>query len=95
MIKMSLSQTYPYRTELHAHTSPASLCGRLSPEELVELYLSLGVQGIVITNHLNTYSRGDRPIEQYAEDYLDDYYRAKKSRQGHVALGEPWRRDPL
>ena len=86
----SLSQAYPYRTELHAHTEPASLCGHLSPEELVELYLSLGVHGIVITNHLNTYSRGDRPIEQYAEDYLDDYYRAKKAAKGtslSVSLG--------
>ncbi len=90
MIQNELSQAYPYRTELHAHTMPASICGRLLPEELVKLYLSHGAHGLVITNHLNTYSRGERTAEQYAEDYLADYYRAKKAAEGtplSVSLG--------
>lgn len=90
MTQKELSQIYPYRTELHAHTKPASLCGHLLPEELVELYLSHGAHGLVITNHLNTYSQGERTAEQYAEDYLADYYRAKKAAEGtslSVSLG--------
>ncbi|MBO5967731.1 MAG: PHP domain-containing protein [Clostridia bacterium] len=90
MNQTALSKLYPYRTELHAHTEPASLCGRLLPEALVELYLSLGAHGIVITNHLNAYSQGERTAEQYAEDYLADYYRAKSAAEGtslSVSLG--------
>lgn len=90
MNQTTLSQRYPYRTELHAHTEPASICGHLLPEALVELYLSHGAHGIVITNHLNTVSQGDRTAEQYAEDYLADYYRAKAAAEGKdfsVSLG--------
>ena len=72
-----LSAAYPYRTELHAHTKPASICGHLLPERLIELYHSLGANSITITNHLNTVSMGDRSPEQYAHDYLEDYYRTK------------------
>lgn len=90
MNQKTLSESYPYRTELHAHTKPASLCGHLLPEELVELYLSHGAHGLVITNHLNTVSQGDRTAEQYAEDYLADYYRTKAAAEGTslaVSLG--------
>ena len=86
----SLSQAYPYRTELHAHTEPASLCGHLLPEDLVALYRADGAHGIVITNHLNTYSMGDRTPEQYAKDFLADYYATKKAVEGtdfSVSLG--------
>ena len=90
MIQKELSQAYPYRTELHAHTKPASLCGHLLPEELVKIYLEHGAHGLVITNHLNFYSKGERTAEQYAEDYLADYYRAKTAAEGtplSVSLG--------
>ena len=30
-----LSEAYPYRVELHAHTSPASPCSEIPPEVLV------------------------------------------------------------
>ena len=36
-IRESLSKEYPYRIELHAHTNPASPCGKASPEEAVQL----------------------------------------------------------
>ena len=90
MNQTTLSGIYPYRTELHAHTEPASLCGHLLPEALVALYLSHGAHGMVITNHLNTVSQGERTAEQYAEDYLSDYYRAKAAAEGkdfHISLG--------
>ena len=64
---------------VYTHTKPASLCGHLLPEELIELYRADGAHGIVITNHLNTYSKGDRSDEQYAADYLADYYATKKA----------------
>lgn len=73
----SLSAAYPYRAELHAHTEPASLCGHILPERMVELYASKGTRSLAITNHLNLYSMGERTPEEYVRDYLDDYYRTK------------------
>ena len=38
-MKDTIMQRYPYRIELHAHTSPCSRCGHLTPEELIRLAL--------------------------------------------------------
>ena len=50
-LKAQLSEEYRYRIELHAHTNPASGCSDVTPQEMVEIYHTLGYDGIVITNH--------------------------------------------
>ncbi len=40
-----------YRYELHCHTSEGSGCSRISAKEMVDYYLELGYDGIVITDH--------------------------------------------
>ncbi len=85
-----LEKSYPYKTELHAHSAPCSRCSHISPEELVEKYSHLGCDSLVITNHLNpeTWTSG-RPSER-AEEYLSDFYTAKKAAAGtdlSVVLG--------
>ena len=52
-MKEDIFKQYPYRIELHAHTSPASACSRVKPEELVQLYHEKGYDGVVITNHFD------------------------------------------
>ena len=61
------------KIELHIHTSGFSYCGKLSVEEIVELYSKAGYDAIVITNHFNSISR------QWFEnnggvDYLKSYF---------------------
>lgn len=84
-----LKSKYPFKLELHAHTSPVSLCGHVSPEDTVKAYADVGCDCLVITNHLNPdWLEGD-PDERAAE-YLDDYYRAKARGEElgvHVILG--------
>jgi len=68
---------YRFKTELHTHTSPVSNCSYVKAVDLVEMYASVGVDAVVITNHYNEFST----FEQYgrclsAEDFLDDYYKA-------------------
>ncbi len=46
-----LKEQYPYILELHAHTSPASGCSQVPPEELVTAFAEAGYDGISITNH--------------------------------------------
>jgi histidinol phosphatase-like PHP family hydrolase len=81
-IKNTLAQTYPYRLELHAHTNPASHCGKATPEEMVQLYLDAGFDGVVITNHFSRAANGDLSREAFVEMLMSDYQRACKAAEG-------------
>lgn len=69
----ALRAEYPFRVELHAHTSPASSCSEIPPAKLPEIYAGLGYSAVCVTNHLAR-GRGDN-----AEEWLTDYYAAKES----------------
>lgn len=64
---------YKIKTELHAHTTPVSKCSHIPPESFAEVYMQSGCSAALITNHLNP-----DWIGRSADEYLDDYYRAKK-----------------
>lgn len=81
-IRESLSKEYPYRIELHAHTNPASPCGKASPEEAVQLYLDAGFDGMVITNHYSRAAFGDVSREEIVGAHMSDYQRACKAAEG-------------
>lgn len=51
-IKQKLIKLYPYKTELHAHSSPASKCSEVFAEEGVKIYAQKGYSAIAFTNHL-------------------------------------------
>ncbi len=74
MKQEDLMRMYMYRTELHAHTKPASGCADFSPEEVVKTYSKLEVDTLVITNHLLYHP--SLSAKDYAEKYLNDYYNA-------------------
>ena len=75
-LKQELFKKYPYRVELHAHTSPVSGCSQIPPEELIERYHAIGADGVVITNHMLPWSLDNRTPEEWQEFYLKDYYAA-------------------
>ncbi len=79
-IKNQLLEEYPYKTELHAHTSPASNCSEVTPEEAVCMYKELGYTSIVIANHFmhNYFDKraGSSEKEKIIEYYLKDYHNA-------------------
>lgn len=83
-----------FKIETHMHTAETSKCGCIPAEKLVALYMALGYQGIVITDHLHAeyidllYCRDD--WDTCVDRYLDGYRRAKAhgDRLGlDVALG--------
>ena len=81
-IKDELIKTYPFRTELHAHTNPASGCSRVSPEDMVRIYSDLGYDTVVITNHFIT---NNGHMNKNGKDGVDLWYEEfEKTR----ALGE-------
>mgnify|MGYP000842334657 CR=1 FL=1 len=52
-----------YKYELHCHTAKVSACSRMGAEELVELYLENGYDGIFVTDHfLNGNTTVDRRL---------------------------------
>ncbi len=68
---------YKVRTELHAHTSPASGCSDIPFDIIPGIYKDKGFSALTITNHfipkdtnLNKYD--------YIEYYMNDFLKAKK-----------------
>lgn len=68
---------YKYKIELHAHTSPASPCGKVSPEELIERFKKQNYNSVAITNHF-MYATEENE-EEKIERWLDDFHRAKEA----------------
>lgn len=85
-----IADAFPYKTELHAHTSPVSRCSEIPVPNFVENYISIGCNSIVITNHL-TPEYADPLFESYtAEYYLSDYFAAceyAKDKNINIILG--------
>ena len=77
-VKEHIFKQYPYRIELHAHTTPASSCSNLKPEELVQLYHEKGYDGLVITNHFDPGKLSLGKVEAVAM-LLRDYQAAKET----------------
>ncbi len=74
----SMLKKYKFKIELHTHTSPASRCGDIEPESVVEMYSKLGYDAVVITNHFADYNIYNEPgtKEEKIEKYYDDFIRA-------------------
>ena len=68
-------EEYKYKTEFHAHTSPASTCSRISPEKMVETYIREKYTSVIITNHF-MYDTAE--TDSKIKAYLDDYYHTKE-----------------
>lgn len=70
-LKKQLEAAFPYRVELHAHTSPVSLCSQVTPEKMARVYKELGYDGVVITNHfVNQPDLGTK--QEYIDRYMKD-----------------------
>ena len=76
-LKNDLLKEYCYRTELHAHTSPASSCSEISPEDVVTIYKNLGYDAVTIANHFTfNYQNSDK--QTVLDRFFGDFERAKK-----------------
>lgn len=80
MNKDSILKEYPYKTELHLHSMPASSCCTCPMERCLELYAERNVNAICLTNHfyLNNGLFNGKPKEECIKEYLADYERMKE-----------------
>lgn len=74
-----------YLYETHCHCSLSSACARLSPEQIVDLYVKNGYTGIFITDHFlsgnTTITEANFPntsYEQKVRKFFDSYREVKK-----------------
>ncbi len=91
-IKQTLAEQYPFRIEMHAHSSPASPCADATAEELIDIYHNAGYHALVLTNHFVSFLENERTVEEY----LQDYFRAEKQAEKYgmkVYLGAELRFD--
>ena len=81
-MKEKIYDLYPYKTELHCHTLPASGCSDLNAEETVALYKALGADTLVLTNHFYNHVYRDtsklREKDETVEEYLQCYHDLQK-----------------
>lgn len=70
---------YPYRLELHAHSSPASGCSEVPADELVRVFKEAGYDGIAITNHFISDTEHSESKEKAIEKFKKDLYIAQET----------------
>ena len=75
--KNKLLSDYKYRIELHAHTSPASGCSQILPEEMALTYKKLGYDAVTITNHFIYQTKGIEK-EEYINNFMRDFEETRK-----------------
>lgn len=76
-LKETLAAEYPCRIELHAHTTPASKCSEIAPEQMVQIYKDIGFDALVLTNHF--LRKEDMSKEEYIDFYMADYDRTREA----------------
>lgn len=76
--------------ETHCHTRISSLCGSITPEEMVALYLRRGYAGVVVTDHFingNCPVRRempDAPFDEQIHRYCESYRQVKAAAGGRL-----------
>ena len=80
-----------YKTELHAHTCPASKCAHTEPEEMIEQYIENGYSAVVITNHMSptlfdVILPDITDYREAAEIFLEDIRRARVYAAGRITV---------
>lgn len=76
-LKEAIKSEYKYKIELHAHTSPASSCSQVSPEDMAVIYKDLGYDAVTIVNHFVYEYRGFSKNE-VIDRFFDDFERAHR-----------------
>lgn len=75
-LKKELLSSYPFRIEMHTHTSPVSECSRAAPADVVSAYAALGYDAVVITNHFLYELFRDMSKSEAVSFYMKDYEEA-------------------
>lgn len=78
-----------YLYETHCHTNVTSACSRLSPEDIVDLYLKNGYTGVFITDHFLNGNcvgkiREEKDFKKQIEMFFEGYRKVKDVANGTI-----------
>lgn len=76
-LKTQLLNEYRYQIELHAHTSPASSCSQIPPEDMAVIYKNLGYDAVTIANHF-IYEYQGLSKNEVIDRFFDNYNKARE-----------------
>ena len=72
-LTQQLREQFPFRVELHAHSSPVSICSEVPPAQVAQIYKGLDFDGVCLTNHFVVDpARGTK--QEYIDMFLKDFY---------------------
>lgn len=78
--------------DLHVHSNVGSLDGKLSPEELVDIYVNAGYSGIVLTDHYDENQlhrfRNLGGLYERNTAWLNGYYRLRRAAENTELIVE-------
>lgn len=77
-LKNELKNEYKFKVELHAHTSPASSCSQIPPEEMVKIYKSLGYDAVTLANHF-MYEYCSLSKKEMIDRFFSDFEKASET----------------
>lgn len=69
----NILKEYPYKTELHCHTSDVSKCSQITPSEMIAVYKAAGYSGLVLTNHFYPWEPSRLGYKKYVDEYIKGY----------------------
>ena len=80
-----------YKTELHAHTSETSNCGKTKAKDLVNAYIKAGYSTVVITDHLSThtyfkYKYNKMTWDEKIDVFVKGYNKALEVAKGRINI---------
>ena len=84
-----------FKTELHCHCQPVSICAHIQPESQAAAYIAAGYTTVVLTNHLSAatfhphFYHGKTDWDSKVDHFLSAYHRMKAAAGDglHVLLG--------
>lgn len=62
----------------HAHTSGISPCCQMNYREILDVNKSIGLEGVVLTNHYHKPYIGDRDLGEFGREFYEEYLAAKQ-----------------
>lgn len=66
-------EKYRFKTEMHAHTSPASGCSEIPADKMAKIYSGLGYDSLCITNHLTPAKALSMGKNAFIDGYMRDF----------------------
>lgn len=65
--------------DMHVHSAPMSTCGKRPVNEIIDITMDAGMDGMVLTDHYNRKGMLEgETYEQYAKRYIDSFENARK-----------------